>query len=412
MDAEIIATGTELLLGETLDTNSSYLASKLPSVGIRVRKVTLVDDNVKNLKEALERAWERSDFIFTTGGLGPTKDDVTRDAIAKVVREKIFIDEELLSTLKGIFKRRGSSMPTHNMKQAELIPSAIGLLNKIGTAPGWWVEKDGRTIIALPGPPRELQHMWENNVQPRIQNVNTNHVVVTRTLKTIGLSEATVDEMANGILGGSNPYTGIYAKSDGIHLRTIANAASTNDAWAMINPIEKNLRKIFTGYIWGIDSETPHQRVGEILQKYGMTMATMESCTGGLLASTITDIPGSSQYFKGGIVSYTNDLKTASGVDPLVIKKYGPISEQVAEAMATVVRIRLDSDFGIGITGVAGLTSLESIKPGTVYIGVSSRKRQYSRLHNFPSNDRKLIKTRSVVSALLMLHELIEGTEG
>ena len=410
MDAEIIATGTELLLGETLDTNSSYLATQLPSVGLQVKQVTLVDDNVEQLAEVLERAWNRSTFTFTIGGLGPTQDDVTRDAIARVLGESIFTDEGLLVELKAIFQRRGASMPPHNLKQAGLIPSAVGIPNRLGTAPGWWAERDGHIIAALPGPPRELQEMWELEIMPRIQKMGTGQVVLTRTLKTIGLSEALVDEMASSVLGGENPYTGIYAKPDGIHLRVIARAASQEEALGLVRPIEGKLRGIFTTSIWGVDSESPQRMVGELLTERGMTVATMESCTGGLLASTITDVSGSSAYFKGGIVSYTNDLKEASGVDAALIQRHGAVSQQVAEAMAEAVRVRLKADFGISVTGVAGPDSLEGVQPGTVYIGVAGDGCRQSDLHRFPQSNRSLIKHRSVVSALLALRRLLEST--
>lgn len=411
MDAEIIATGTELLLGETLDTNSSYLSTQLPSLGLQVKQVTLVDDNVESLAEVIGRAWNRSTFTFTIGGLGPTKDDVTRDAIAKVLEENIYTDERLLEDLKAIFHKRGDSMPPHNLKQAGIIKSAVGIPNGLGTAPGWWAERDGHIITALPGPPRELQKMWDLEIRPRIQNMNTGQVIITRTLKIIGLSEALVDEMASPLLGGENPYTGIYAKRDGIHLRTIARAASHDEACNMLAPIENKLREIFTTSIWGVDSERPEEILGEVLMKRGVTVATMESCTGGLLASTITDIPGSSSYFKGGIVSYTNDLKEACGVDASLIKKYGAVSLQVAENMAEVVRVRLGANFGVGITGVAGPNSLEGIQPGTVYIGVSGGGHHKSDMYKFPQNNRSLIKDRSVISALLALLQLLERTQ-
>ena len=410
MDAEIIATGTELLLGETLDTNSSYLAAQLPAVGLQVKQVTLVDDNVEHLAEVLERAWHRSSFTFTIGGLGPTRDDVTRDAIARVLGESIFTDEGLLEDLKAIFQRRGASMPPHNLKQAGLIPSAVGIPNRLGTAPGWWAERDGHVIAALPGPPRELQEMWEREVMPRIRKMGTGQVVLTRTLKTIGLSEALVDEMASPLLEGENPYLGIYAKPDGIHLRMIARAASQEEALQLVKPVEESLREIFSTSIWGVDSETPERMVAELLTQRGMTLATMESCTGGLLASTITDLPGSSAYFKGGVVSYTNDLKEASGVNPALIRKHGAVSQQVAEAMAEAVRIRLKTDFGIGVTGVAGPDSLEGVQPGTVYIGVAGEGCRQSALHQFPPGNRSLLKNRSVVSALLALHQLLKST--
>ena len=407
MDAEIIATGTELLMGETQDTNSSYLAGQLPALGLEVRQVTLVGDEVERFAEPLERAWRRSPFTFTIGGLGPTQDDVTREAIARVLQEQIFIDKQLLRELKGVFRRRSVPMPTHNRRQAELIPSAVGIRNSLGTAPGWWVEKEGHVIVALPGPPGELSEMLEKEIAPRIRQRVSGQVILTRTLKTIGLSEARVDELATPVLGSENPYLGIYAKLDGIYLRLIGRGATQEEAQARLAPAEARLREIFSEIIWGVDSETPQGSVGELLRARGLTLATMESCTGGLLASTITDIPGSSVYFKGGVVSYTVEAKDNSGVDARLIHRHGAVSTQVAEAMAEAARRSLKADFGIGITGVAGPAELEGNPAGTVYIGIAGEEHRESAYHRFPSGNRDLIKRRAVTAALLALRRIL-----
>ena len=409
MYAEIVATGTELLLGETQDTNSSYLGALMPSLGLEVRQVTLVGDNLEEMTQVLAQAWRRSPFTFTIGGLGPTQDDVTREAIARVFNETITTDETLLEELQALFRRRGAPMPSHNLKQAGLIPSAVGVPNRLGTAPGWWAEKDGHVIVALPGPPRELQEMWEKQVAPKIRKQVTGQVILTRTLKTIGLSEAAVDEMATPVLGTENPYLGIYAKPDGIHLRIIARGTTEEEAQGLLTPVEKKLRKLFSESIWGVDSENPQEVIGALLRQRGLTLATMESCTGGLLASAITDIPGSSDYFQGGIVSYTNDLKVASGVDAALIEKHGAVSQQVAEAMAQAVRHRFSAHYGIGVTGVAGPESLGDIPPGTVYIAVAAEEYSHFALHRFPSGNRTLVKHRAVVSALLALRQALEN---
>ena len=408
MHAEIIATGTELLLGETLDTNSSYLGSKLPALGLEVKRVTLVGDNLDEMAHVLDQAWHRSPFTFTIGGLGPTQDDVTREAIAQVLGEPITTNDALLADLKKLFFRRRTTMPSHNVKQAGLIPSAIGLPNSLGTAPGWWAVRDGRTIIALPGPPRELQVMWEQQVVHRIRERVTDQVILTRTLKTIGLSEALVDEMASPVLGTENPYLGTYAKPDGIHLRIIASGPSTEAAQFLVAPLETRLREIFADNIWGVDEQTPQECIGDLLSHRGLTLATMESCTGGFLASSITDVPGSSAYFKGGVVTYTNDLKVLSGVDSDLIKKHGAVSHETALAMAVAVRSNYNTDLGIGITGVTGPSSLEGVEPGTVFIGVAAEGQQQSDQYRYPAGNRSLVKNRAAVSALLALRQLVE----
>ena len=357
----------------------------------------------------LERSWKLNPFTFTTGGLGPTKDDLTREAIAEVFGEELYIDDKQLEELKSIFESRGAEMPSHNLKQASLIPSASGIRNRTGTAPGWWAEKNGHVIVALPGPPRELAAIWEREVVPRLKERVTGSVVLTRTIKTIGLSEALVDEMASPVLGPEEPYVGIYARPDGIHLRIIARAATQAEAQALMQPVDEQLRDIFQGSMWGVDDETPQERVGTLLRERGLTLATMESCTGGMLADAITNVPGSSGYYRGGIISYTNEIKVQSGVNADLIEEHGAVSGQVAQAMAEAVRQRLGADVGVGITGVAGPEELEGNPPGTVYIGVAHSGGQEVSAHRFPANDRGLVKRRAVTTALLLLHRTIDA---
>ena len=409
MYAEIVASGTELLMGEIQDTNTSWLASQLPQFGLEVRQATLVGDDPERYVEVLRRSWQRNPYTFTTGGLGPTSDDVTREAVAQVFSEETYVDPQQLEHLSSIFRSRGSEMPASNIKQAWLIPSARAIPNRMGTAPGWWAEKDGRAIIAMPGPPRELKDIWEREVAPKLRRRIEGNVVLTKTLKTIGLSEGAVDEMATPVLARENPYVGVYAKPDGIHLRIISRGPDHTEANKLLLSVENRLRHIFTDSIWGIDEETAENSVGQLLARRGLTLATMESCTGGLLADSITNVAGSSGYFKGGIVSYTNELKIAYGVPARLIEEYGAVSAQVAETMAEAVRIELDADYGLGITGVAGPDPLEDKPPGTVYIGVACPGGMESAYHRFPSTSRSLVKNRAVIMALLALRNAIAG---
>ena len=407
MYGEIIASGTELLMGEIQDTNSSWLAARLPEFGIEVRKVTLVGDDLELYQEVLRQSWENNSYTFTTGGLGPTKDDVTREVIASVLGEKTYVDAEQLDHLKNIFVARGNEMPETNIKQAWLIPSAKAIPNRMGTAPGWWVHKEKKVIVALPGPPREIQDMWAEQVSKLLLETAVGNVLLTRTLKTIGLSEGAVDEMASPVLGIDNPYVGIYAKPDGIHIRIIAKGPDQNSTNRILQEVHHKLMSIFEDYVWGTDEESAEESVGKLLNNLGLTLATMESCTGGLLADSLTNVPGSSMYYKGGIVSYTNDSKIASGVPSSLITDFGAISQEVAKSMAETIRLKLNADVGVGITGVAGPDPMEGKPPGTVYIGISKQSGNEAYYHRFPSSTRSLVKNRATVMALIQLRDTL-----
>ena len=405
--AELLSIGQELLMGEIVDTNAAFIAARLPPLGIELRWVTQVGDRWEDMTEALRRALSRSDITFTTGGLGPTQDDLTREAIADALGERLEVDPALVESLEAFFRGRGIPMPPSNLKQASLIPSAQPLPNRRGTAPGWWVEKDSRVIVALPGVPAELEVMWENEVLPRLKRLPRGRVIVTRTLKSIGISEAAVGEMVSHLFGQENPYLGIYARPDGIHLRLIARGRDEEEARALIAPLEEEIRRRLGPALWGVDRESPEERAGALLKALGATLATMESCTGGLLADTITNVPGSSDYFQGGLVTYTSEAKIAAGVDPSLIAAHGAVSPQVAEAMAQTARARFKADYGIGITGVAGPEPLEGKRVGTVYIGLAWEGESKSIEGRFPPQ-RHLVKRQAVTRALLELVRLAQ----
>ena len=226
MKAEIVSVGTEILLGEILDTNAQYLAVRLPPMGIDVYYVSTAGDNLQRLADTIGRAHKRSDLVLITGGLGPTEDDLTREAIALSLDEEMYVDREMEERLRSFFAARGFTFPERNVKQAMLIPSARAIPNPRGTAPGWWVEKDGRIIVAMPGPPPELERMWEVEVAPRLAQLGTGEVIVSRTLKTIGIGEGHLDETLGELLKSQNPTIGVYAKPDGVHVRLTAKAAT------------------------------------------------------------------------------------------------------------------------------------------------------------------------------------------
>ncbi len=398
--------GTEILLGEIVDTNSNYLARRLPALGLDIYFISQVGDNLQRLAATIRRALDRSELLLLTGGLGPTEDDVTREAIAAALAEEMYVDPEAEQRLRATFAARGVPFPERGVKQATLIASARALPNPRGTAPGWWVERDGRIIVAMPGPPAELERMWEEEVAPELARLAGEGIIVSRTLKTIGIGESRVDEMISSILGSQNPTVGVYAKSDGVHLRLTAKAATAEAARSLIEPMEAEVRLILWDAVWGADDDSLAGSLGQLLQAGGLTLATMESCTGGLLASTITDVAGSSDYFRGGYVAYTAEMKMALGVSAELIERHGVVSPEVAADMARAARGNAAADYGIGVTGVAGPDELEGEAPGTVHVAVHdgrSPQTMSSRLYA----GRLATKRRAVTTALLLLRRVL-----
>ncbi len=372
MKAEIFAIGTELLMGELSDTNAAWIASRLPALGIELQWVSIIGDRLEQLTEAFTHGWQRSDLIITTGGLGPTQDDLTREGIAKALGETPVVQDEVVRELETYFQQRGQEMPSRNIKQAHLIPSAEFLPNPNGTAPGWWVERDQRFIVSMPGPPVEMHHIWEQQIEPRLRQLVENEVTVTRNIKTMGLSEAAVDEVMDEFFGHDNPYLGIYSKADGIHLRIIARARDVATARQLIEPVEEAVTARLAPYVWGYDNETPEQAVAQLLQDQGLTLATMESCTGGFLANTLTEVPDYTDYYKGGMVANGREMLIAQGVAAATLEQHGVVSQEAAVAMARAVRQVLNADVGIGLSGVPGPSPLEGKPMGLAYVAIAT----------------------------------------
>jgi len=404
MRAEIISIGTELLLGEVADTNATYLASQLALLGLDVQWVSIVGDDLERLVDVFRRALCRSDIVISTGGLGPTADDLTREAIAEVMGEKATVSEHLERELQALFQRLGRDMPPSNLKQATLIPSAQAIPNPRGTAPGWWVEREGKTMVAMPGPPGEMRRMWEREVVPRLREKVQGEVILCRTLKSFGLSEAEAGEMVGHLFTSGNPTVGVYARPDGIHVRLVAVAREHQEAASLIRDAELELRRALGDYVWGVDDDALEAVAGRLLMEKGLSVATMESCTGGLIASTLTDVAGSSAYFKGGFVPYSAEAKVALGVDGRLIERHGTVSPEVAGAMAEAARQCLGADIGISTTGVAGPDEVEGKAPGLVYIGMADSRGSSSLEGRYPPH-RPDVKRRATVHALFALRQ-------
>jgi nicotinamide-nucleotide amidase len=404
--AEIISIGTELLLGEITDTNASYLASQLPLLGIDLLWVTQVGDNLGRMREVLERAWGRSDLILTSGGLGPTGDDITREAIADMLGEELSVDPELERVLRSFFSSRGYSMPASNIKQATLIPSAQAISNPRGTAPGWWVERGGKCLIAMPGPPGEMQRMWEKEVSPRLRERLLDQIIVSRTLKISGHGEAAVGELVSPLLSSTNPSLGVYAKTDGIHLRITAKANRSQEAEEMIAERETQVRSLFGDSLWGTDEETVEGLVGTLLSEMGLTLATMESYTGGLLAHTIVNAPESHTFFKGGIVAMSDEARNSLGIDATLIAEHGSTGPEMAEAMAQAARHRMGADIGLSVTGATSTAEAGGRPTNTIHIAIDDGKNKIRAHGTYPSLLPEL-QRRATYHALFTLRKAL-----
>jgi len=400
--AEIIPIGTEILLGNIIDTNSSFLANQLPSLGIDLYFISAVGDNKERLLGTLRKAWRRATLIITTGGLGPTQDDITRESIAKLVDEGLKVDEKLWRDLQSLFSQHHWRIPQGNIKQATIIPSAQAISNSVGTAPGWWLEKENHIVVALPGPADEMKIMWEEGILPKLQQRVTGAVIISRTIKTFGLAEARIDELLAPLLRLPSPTLATYIKPDGVHLRVTVKAQGKTEAKKMIAQREAEIRDIINPHIWGIDDDTLESVVGALLKAKSLSLATMESCTDGLLSNSISNSSEGSAYFIGGLVACCDEAKVAFGVDSYTIKHYGKGSSQEAQAMAEAARKNLRADIGLAISG--------SINPnensGNVFIGLNSDKLKRITAHTFLGN-RLRIKQRAVYAALFELRKAL-----
>ena len=377
MNAEIISIGTELLLGHILNTNTAFLSQKLAEAGIDVYNTSVVGDNPQRMIEALLQALKRSDIVITTGGLGPTVDDITIETIAKFISRPLVLNKTVLKNLEDYFKFRNIKLPRATMRQA-YVPEGVKLIhNMVGTAPGLIVDWKDKAIVCLPGPPREIEPMFVNSVLPILKKMSkSSWIIKSRTIKIAGSAESVVNKAVKGLLELKPPTTvGIYAKLGQVELKIMSKAKNEKLAMAAIDKIEKKIRAKLGDSIFGCDDETLEGAVGRLLSKSGQTIAIVESCTGGLLSSRLTDVNGSSKYFIMGLVAYSNQAKIAgSGVDVSVLMRYGAVSRQVALQMAAGIRTLVGADIGVSITGIAGPTGGTKNKPvGLVYIALDMK---------------------------------------
>jgi len=413
MNAEIISVGTELLLGHTINTDASHVARELSPIGVNLLFACTVGDNVARLKEALQSALQRSDLVITTGGLGPTGDDLTKEVIAETAGRKLVLHQESMDRLLSYFK--GRVLGETQQKQAMLPEGCTVFRNDNGTAPGCGFETEaGKIIIMLPGPPSELIPMLKNYAIPFLTR-GEKATIVSRIVRVFGLGEGAVAEKITDLTDCSNPTAATYAKDGEMFIRVTARAESEAVAAAMCAPIVEDLKSRLGDYIYGIDVESLEEVVARELAKRKMTLATAESCTGGLLAARITDIAGASDVFHMGVVTYANEIKTLLlDVPEETLKQYGAVSEQTARAMAEGVRRKSGSTLGVGVTGIAGPGGGTDEKPvGLIYIALSDGERTSVRKMNGNSmKGREYLRYLAVSNALDMVRRSLLNLGG
>ena len=406
MRAEIISVGTELLLGQIVDTNAAYLSGMLPEYGIELHYRVTVGDNAARLAQAIERALERADLVFTIGGLGPTQDDLTRETAARVVGDEMTLDQASADALRAFFAARGVEMPESNLKQAMVPRRGRVFVNPLGTAPGAAFETaGGRAVIILPGPPREFIAMVETCVAPYLRERagDGSNIITSRILRIAGLGESSVEDKIKSLLGSTNPTVAPYAGAGEVHLRITAKGRKAK-AVALIDEMDSRVVSALGDAVFGRDDQTLEKVVVGSLIERNLTLAVAESCTGGLIANRITDVSGCSATFLVGVVSYSNDAKRGLlGVDEQLIIDYGAVSEEVARAMAEGVRSVSGADVGLSVTGIAGPSGGTAEKGiGLVYTALSTAKMTLAQKYQF-TGSRIDIKQRAAQAALDLL---------
>jgi len=395
--AEIVGVGSELIRGETLDTNTAEVALSLRPYALEVWRTLRVADDPARLAQTARELWPSARLLVFLGGLGPTPDDVTTEAVAAGLGLDLAEDPQMLSQIAARFAQMGREMTAANHKQARKPAAAVWLPNPRGTAPGWWLRSGGRDLVVLPGPPAEWKPMWAE-LLPQLGLPASG--AVRRVVKTHGLGESQIMERVADIWD-RGVTSGIYAHPDGVYL-SAEGAPAAVDAW--IGAVSERL----AGYVWGYDGDTLPALLLAWLRKRGAMLATMESLTGGLLAGLITGVPGSSQSFLGGMVSYSMGAKARFGVPAETLAAHGAVSAETAAAMAEAARATLDATYGVATTGVAGPDELEGHPVGTVYVGVAGPTGVHSRLYRFPPLGREALRQRSAYAALAYFWSLRE----
>lgn len=405
MRAEIISIGDELLIGQVINTNQAFIAEQLNSVGISVYRMTTVGDDEQAILASFQRASEEAEVVTVTGGLGPTHDDITRTAVCKFMNTDLVVDHQALENIKQLFARRGYALTSLNEDQARVPRGCTVIQNYLGTAPGYFFDRNGKYLIVMPGVPFEMKAMMEHFVIPYFQNKVSGLVIRHRTLKTTGIPESYLAERIGDVkelFGDQSGITLAYLPSPlGVRLRITAKGTSNEEVQMKITAIEEKLRSKAGKYIYGADDEELEHVVGRLLTERKLKIAVAESCTGGLIADRITDVSGSSNYFERGLITYSNESKVSElGVPAELIQQHGAVSRELAEAMAYGVREKSAVDIGLSTTGIAGPTGGSAEKPvGLVWIGYSDKQETFALKFNF-GDQRRRVKERAAQAAL------------
>ncbi len=408
MTAEIIAVGTELLLGDVLDTDSRYLSRKLSELGISLLFRQTVGDNPSRLAEALTLALSRSDTVLLCGGLGPTPDDLTKETAARVMGVELVEHAESLRRIEAFFRRSGREMTANNRKQALLPKGATVFPNECGTAPGCAIEKEGKRVLLFPGPPGELVPMFEKCAVPYLAALS-GAVLRSHRVRVFGLGEAAAVERAEALLGGENPTVAPYVGTGEMHFRVTARADSAERADAMCAPAVEELCRLLGSAVYGVDTDSLEQTAVSALRAAGKTIATAESLTGGLLSSRLTSVPGASGIFSCGVCAYSGEIKQSLlRVPRETIARTGTVSRETAGAMARGVRALARSDIGLASTGVAGPDPLEDKAVGTAFVALADGSETFVRALTL-SGDREKIRFLCASHALDMLRLRLAG---
>lgn len=408
MKAELIAVGTELLMGEITNTDSQYLAEELSMLGVSVYHQSVVGDNKERLKAEIEQALGRSDMVITSGGLGPTPDDLTKETLAECMGEELVLHEESLESMKKYFKEINRKMTDNNVKQAMLPKHCIVLPNSCGTAPGCIIEKDDKIVIMLPGPPVELKEMFSKSVLPYLRKKSDN-MIYSKTYRIFGMGESSVAQKLDDLMThNQNPTVAPYAKTGEVHVRVAASCKTETEGKRLIETVKERIYEAAGEYIYSDDGKDLFQTTVGMLMDKNITISAAESCTGGMFAETLTDIPGVSAIFKESFVTYSNEAKYKYlGVSMDTLNKYGAVSDQTAEEMAQGVIEKTGADIGVGITGIAGPDGGTEEKPvGLVYVGVCAfGKTKVKKL--MLNGSRARIRTLTVMHAFDMVRRIV-----